>query len=328
MKKIGNISLQIGDTVDLVLPASGLPSEMIGKAEAFLNTWGLKARYPKDILKPHRIFAQSDEKRFQFLKDALLNKKSKAVWCLRGGYGSIRLLPSLNEIKKPDHSKFFIGISDVTSLHLFLNQKWGWVTYHGSLIDRLANNTLPAPNQNEMKQILFGLKAEVDFDLVPRNLMAKQMKPTRSQVVGGNLVTIQSTLGTPYEIKTAKKFLFFEEIGERGYRMDRLLEHLNQADKFKSCQGLIVGHVIGGEEPGAEPHLKKPSTWDLVFEDWLKKLKIPVFSGMQSGHGPDLRCLPLNSTAELFKKAELSKKADIKQTLSFQLKARTGVVNK
>lgn len=252
-----NFALKAGDTVDLVLPASGLPAEIIGQAEDFLKTWGLNARYPQDMLNAHPIFANTDEKRFQFLKDALLNKESKAVWCMRGGYGSNRLLPLLQKLKKPNHSKLFIGISDVTSLHLFLNQKWGWTTYHGSLIDRLAKQTLPTENQEELKQVLFGTVPELSFSITPRNQKARQLKMANAKIVGGNLVTIQSTLGTPFEVKTQKKFLFFEEIGERGYRMDRIMEHLSQADKFKSCAGLLVGHVIGGEEPTVDPQKKR-----------------------------------------------------------------------
>ncbi len=322
-KNLLNQALQPGDVVDLVLPASGLPIEILKQAEAFLQSWGLKARYPKDILRPHVIFAQSDEKRFQFLKDALLNKESKAVWCLRGGYGSIRLLPSLQKLKKPDHQKFFIGISDVTSLHLFLNQKWGWTTYHGSLIDRLAKSTLPVAPREELKGVLFGEALQVSFAITPRNKQALQVKKVKAKVLGGNLVTIQSTLGTPFEIDTQKRFLFFEEIGERGYRMDRIMEHLNQAGKFKHCAGLLVGHVVGGEEPSVEPQKKAVSTWDLVFEDWLQRLQIPVFSGVPSGHGTDLHCLPLNSLASVERLGQ-----DKKTPTQFQLKISTGVTKK
>ena len=318
-----NPALKVGDVVDLVLPASGLPAEIISQAETFLNSWGLKARYPKDILNPHPIFAQSDEKRFQFLKDALLNKQSKAVWCLRGGYGSIRLLPALQKLKKPENRKLFIGISDVTSLHLFLNQKWGWSTYHASLIDRLAKNTLPSEIQEELKQVLFGSRAELSYAITPCNQKARQMKRTEAKIVGGNLVTIQSSLGTPFEIKTQKKFLFFEEIGERGYRMDRMMEHLDQAGKFKDCAGLLVGHVVGGEEPTVDPQKKGISTWGLVFDEWLKRLKIPVFSGVPSGHGTDLHCIPFNTSALIERQG-----AGREASEQFELKISTGVKGK
>lgn len=320
MKQFQNTPLKVGDTVDLVLPASGLPADVIKQAEKFLQSWGLKARYPEEMLKPHVIFAQSDEKRFQFLKDALLNKQSKAVWCLRGGYGSLRLLPALAKLKAPIQSKFFIGISDVTSLHLFLNQKWGWTTYHGSLIDRLANGALPQENAEEIKQILFGDKKQVVFSVVARNALAQKVKMKKAKVTGGNLMTIQSSLGTPYSIKTRKKFLFFEEIGERGYRMDRMLVHLQQAGQLEGCEGLFIGHILGGEEPSSDPQKKNPSTWEVVLQDWLQKIKIPVFSGLQSGHGTDLRCLPLNAISELTR--------DPSAPDAFQFKVNAGVSSK
>lgn len=327
MKQLRNISLQTGDTVDLVLPASGLPADVIPQAEAFLHSWGLKARYPKEMLKAHLIFAQSDEKRFRFLKDALTNKQSKAVWCLRGGYGSNRLLPFLKDLKAPAQSKFFIGISDVTSLHLFLNQKWGWITYHGSLIDRLAKKTLPDNCQAEMKQILFGHASQVQFVLTPCNELARQMKKCKARIAGGNLMTIQSSLGTQDEIKTQKKFLFFEELNERGYRLDRMMEHLHQAGKFKNCAGLLVGHILGGEEVSSDPKQKGVSTWDLLFKDWQQRLKIPIFSGVPTGHGVDLHCLPLNAMAEITL-ARQKRGVPATQQKMYEIKVDTGVMVK
>jgi muramoyltetrapeptide carboxypeptidase len=321
VKQFKNNPLQKGDIVDLVLPASGLPADVIQLAEAFLNSWGLKARYPKEMLKPHLIFAQSDERRFQFLKDALMNKQSKAVWCLRGGYGSNRLLPFLKDLKSPAQSKFFIGISDVTSLHLFLNQKWGWITYHGSLIDRLAKNTLSEKCKTELKQILFGDISKVQFLITPCNDLARKITREKARIVGGNLVTIQSSLGTRDEIKTQKKFLFFEELNERGYRLDRMLEQLHQSGKFKDCAGLLVGHVLGGEEKSSEPGQIGKSTWDILFKDWQRRLKIPVFSGVPTGHGEDLHCLPLNALAEITQVPHKTK------TL-FEIKVDTGVIKK
>lgn len=293
-----------GDIVDIIAPASGLPKEVLMKVPAFLESWGLRARFPKSILQPTALFSNSDEKRMAHLREALENSESKALWCLRGGYGSIRLLPALNQIPRPQKQKIFIGISDVTSLHVFFKQKWGWSTLHGSLIDRLAQGTLPQPCAKELRKVLFGEVDEVSFKLRPMNSLAKNLKIERAKIVGGNLVTLQSTLGTPFEIDTDEHFLFIEEIGERGYRVDRIFEHFAQAQKFKKCKGLFIGHFVGGAEPDGKV------IWKQVLKEWADKLKIPVYGGLSSGHGQNLRTLPLGTEAVL-KKGLLTVKTGI-----------------
>ncbi len=286
-------ALRAGDLVDVVAPGSGLPVDVLKKTPAFFNSWNLRCRIPKNLLRPTALHSNTDEVRFETLKAALFSEESRAVWCLRGGYGSNRLIPHLIKLKKPKRKKIFVGISDVTSLHIFLQQEWGWVTYHGSLLDRLVQGTLPKKCEQETKQILFGDKKEVSFRLKPMNEWADLKRVLRGPIVGGNLVTIQSTLGTVSEIETRGKFLFIEEIAERGYRVDRILEHLRQCDKFSGCRGLLIGQFVGGAENDGR------YVWKTVLRDWAKSLKIPVYSGLESGHGQKLRTLPLGTAARI-----------------------------
>jgi muramoyltetrapeptide carboxypeptidase len=120
-----------GDIIDLVAPGFGPTPKEIRGAVKFLREWGLNPRVPVDLLGPDILCSNSDEKRFHFLRKALFAKDSKAIWCLRGGYGANRLLPYLQRLKSPASNKVLIGYSDVTTVHLFLNQQWGWNTIHG-----------------------------------------------------------------------------------------------------------------------------------------------------------------------------------------------------
>lgn len=137
MKKL-LVALNEGDVIDLVSPGFKPSREEFRGAIEGLRSLGFKPRWSKDIFGPDILSANSDAKRLKDLYRALTARDSKAVWCLRGGYGSIRLLPGLSNLKKPAQAKIFVGLSDITSLHLFLNQRWGWSTYHASLAVRLA----------------------------------------------------------------------------------------------------------------------------------------------------------------------------------------------
>lgn len=303
------VSLKKGDIVDLVSPGfASHPNDVRGSI-AFLKNWGLVPRFPKKSIEKHFLNANTDEKRFAHLKNALLAKDSSVIWCLRGGYGSIKLLPFLQKMKKPKKAKLLIGISDITSLHIFLNQKWNWPTLHGPLLDRLGAKKIGAKYEKELKKILWGEEKEIIFtNLKPLNSRARKLKKISASVVGGNMAVLQSTLGTPAQLSCKGKILFLEDIGERGYRLDRMFEHLDQAGVFKSCRALVLGDFIGGEEPKSKKDLGPR-----VFQEWAKKLKLPVFIGMQAGHAVIQRPVPLNTKAVLEKKS------------GFQLKIQTGI---
>lgn len=289
--------LHAGDIVDIVAPGYPTTQAELQGGIDFLNGWGLQPRISKNILGNHFLHAHEDEVRFANLKAAILAEDSKVIWTLRGGYGSNRLLPYLAKMKPPKDKKLLIGISDVSSLHTFLTQEWGWVTLHGPLLDRLGKGLVSQKHQREIKNILFGQAAEVEFSrLKPMNSAAKEVDKIQAPVTGGNLVVLQSTLGTPYQVQTKGKILFLEEIGERGYRVDRILEHFRQCELFKGCRAIIFGDFIGGEEP------QGGNKTELVFKRWAADLNIPVFKGLEAGHGLIQRPVPFNTRATLMKK--------------------------
>ncbi|MGZ3745432.1 MAG: LD-carboxypeptidase, partial [Pseudobdellovibrionaceae bacterium] len=254
----------------------------------------LQPRIPENLIQKHFLHSNSDEKRFGFLREALEAKDSKIIWCLRGGYGSNRLLPYLDKIKKPRQQKLLVGISDITSLHVYFEQKWNWPTFHASLLDRMGSGKLPPKIERETMDLLFGKIRGVEFKkLKAMNKAALSLKSVKSSVVGGNLVVLQSTLGTPYQLKTEGKILFIEDLGERGYRVDRILEHFDQVGLFKKCKGLVIGEFLGGQETDGKV------LWPQVFRSWAERLEIPVFSGLEAGHGVVQRPVPLYTEAIL-----------------------------
>lgn len=287
--------LNKSDQIDVIIPGYAVQPQILRASLSKLKKLGFDPIIAKNANQKYSFHSQTDKNRFQFLKHALQSKKSNVIWCLRGGYGSNRLVPELSKLKKPKKRKLLIGISDITSLHVFLNQIWGWPTLHASLLERIGKSSLPAKVEKELWDILHGRKNEIEFkNLKPLNKAARQKKILRGQVVGGNLTTLQSTLGTPWQLSTKNRFLFIEDLGERGYRVDRMLEHLKQAGMLKGCKGILVGHFIFGQEPDS----KKSRVMEAIIR-FAQNTSLPVLAGVESGHDKNLRAVPFLTKAEL-----------------------------
>lgn len=261
----------------------------------FLRAWGLVPRVSKQVFGRDLLCANTDEARLTQLSRALLAPDSNAVWCVRGGYGSIRLVPGLQRLRKPKiKPKVFIGLSDITTLHLFLNQNWGWPSVHGPLLDRLGRKAALPRYERELKRFVFGELDEIVFPgLKPLNAEAKKNGVVRGPVSGGNLTVLQSSLMGEASWDTDGRILFFEDIGERAYRVDRMLEQMLQAGLFKRAKAIVFGQFTGGNEADG-----KNLIWP-VIRHFAAKVPLPVFSGLPSGHDVVQRPLPLGAPAVL-----------------------------
>ena len=285
--------LQPGDIVDIAAPGMPTSRSTLFKAKAFLKSWGLVGRYPREILGKDLLCSNSKAVREKLLKTALVAKDSRGVWCIRGGYGSFELLNALKEIKKIPPAKAFLGLSDITSLHHFLQQQWGWSTLHSSNMDRYALENAPQKESKILKSVLFGRTQQVEFTLKPLNAKARKKQSFRGLMSGGNLITCQATIGTPFEMQNQGKILFFEDIGERGYKVDRILKHFAMAGLLKGVRGVVFGEFVGGREH------KGPSKVPKVMQAFADTQKFPVFSGLPCGHGKFQMPLPFGAPAKL-----------------------------
>ncbi len=292
-------ALNPGDIIDVIAPGFACSPEDVEKARAYIVSKGYVPRIPKDIIEDHALFANSDKKRIQQLEKAIKAKDSKAIWCLRGGYGSNHLLPHLRKMKK-QKAKMLIGISDITSLHGFLIQNWKWTGLHGALLDRLGKSQVPKDVEEELLAVVRGELDEVVFSgLKALNSAASKKKKIKAQVFGGNLKVVEGHVGTKDEFKFSKKIVFFEEIGERGYRVDRMLFHMSEAGAFKNCAAVVFGTFIGGDEPKSDPDSVTINKVEWVLKDWASKQKFPVLAGLPCGHDTVQRVLPLGTEATL-----------------------------
>jgi muramoyltetrapeptide carboxypeptidase len=289
--------LKTGDLVDIVSPGSGSRPEDVELCLDLLEGWGLKARLPKDTFEKHPFHSNDDEVRLKLLKAALTAKDSKAIWCLRGGYGANRLMPELWKMKTPAYPKILIGYSDITSLHLLMD-KWKWTSFHGPLLETLVSGRLKAEQIEECRQILFNEKTEARFRLKPMNNKARKLKSIAAPVMAGNLIVFESALGTPTAGKFQGKFLALEEVGERGYRIDRMLEHLRQSGSLKGCLGILFGDFLFGDEVDGANFVQ------FAMQRFADQDLLPCFSGLEIGHGANNRMIAMGPKAQL-KNSEL-----------------------
>ena len=293
-------ALKKGDLIDIIAPGSAVPDDVLEAAVITVQTLGFTPRVPNNLLSPYLFHSNTDENRAEHLVQALSAKDSKAVWCLRGGYGSLRLIPSLLKASKPRRTKLFIGISDVSSIHFFLNQIWNWPSLHASLLDRVARGRVPGEIVEEMIRILRGEQSEVVFGgLKPLNDLAKSTQELEGNIRGGNLTVLQSHIGTGFRMKTKDCFLFLEDRGERGYRVDRMLEHFSQSGVLKDCRGILFGQFIEGYEPSEAGAPRIDLVPQALSRFALTHPEIPVWTGVQSGHDVQLRPLPFETPAVL-----------------------------
>ncbi len=287
------IGLNPGDLIDVVAPGMKPRPGTLKNVKNLVKSLNLQIRFGKNLTGPDLLCANTGEFRFKNLKKALLAKDSKMVWCLRGGYGSLHLLKALKAIKKPKHCKLFMGLSDITSIHTFLVQHWNWSTLHGCNMDYLATEEVTKAELTRFRKVLFGVTKNLDYPLKPLNKEALKVKKIQAPAIGGNLTTLQSGFGTNFQVNGKGKFLFMEDIGERAYRIDRMLEHAKQAGLFKGTKAIIFGPFVNCKEPGGQNLIPR------LLKQFAGSVKCPVFSGPGSGHGPNQHPLPLGTEAKI-----------------------------
>jgi len=276
-----------------VAPGYPYNPNQLSRAIHVLEKMGYHVYLPKGTLKPAGFHSNTDRKRAEYLLEALLSDHFDIVWAIRGGYGSNRLLPILAQFhkqlkkKKP---KVFLGLSDVTSLHLFFNLHLGWKTWHAPVLEALGRDDFPKPRLQDLNQILLTDRLQTSYPIKPLNHRARDIKSIRSvKLIGGNLTVFQSHLGTPLIKSLKNTLLFFEDVGERGYRIDRILWHLRESGLLHEVKGIVFGEFTGGLEPDGRNLIP------YALKRFAKEVRLPVYAGIQSGHGYGYRSLPLGA---------------------------------
>lgn len=235
--------LNIGDLVTIVSPSGKIDSDFIKGAKKRLESWGLKVNIAKHAGSEHGRFAGSTKQRLGDLQDALDCKNTKAILCSRGGYGAIHLIDKLNFEKFAANPKWLLGYSDITLLHALIQQK-GYCSIHSLMARHLAVEDKEDANSLHLKNMLFG---QLPTYHTPKHKLNR--KGTCEGILrGGNLSVLYGLRGTPYDLKPKGTILFIEDIGERPYHIDRMMNNLKLGGVLENLSGLIVGQFTEYEE--------------------------------------------------------------------------------
>ncbi len=296
--------LREGDWVGLVAPASPVfePSEA-REGQNALEKLGYRVKVGRHIGRKWGYLAGSDAERAEDLMAMFRDPEVKAIFALRGGYGAIRMLPLLDYRAIRENPKILIGYSDITSLHLAIHKLAGIVTYHGAV----ALSTFNDYSTRYLKAILGRSEAAGRIDTPAAALPATiwpESAPAvvRGALVGGNLTLVCASLGTPYEIDTAGKVLFLEEVGEEPYSVDRMLTQLAQSGKLQSAAAILLDRCAKCKPAEYKPAFENTMSTEEIILDRLATLGVPVLYGLSIGHVADKPVMPLGITAAVYKK--------------------------
>jgi len=282
MNRIQPQSLQQGDLVAIVTTARKIDRSAIQKAIELLESWGLNAVVGKTIGKADHQFGGTDADRITDFHEAMNNDAVKAIWCARGGYGTVRIIDALDFSKFLTHPKWIVGFSDVTALHSHVHNL-GVHTIHGLMPITVESSTPEAIAS--LKNCLFGKKLKHEVPCESQNKYGEG----EGELVGGNLSMLYSLLGSSSAIKTDGKILFIEDLDEYLYHVDRMMMNLKRNGYFDNLKGLVVG----GMTKMNDNTIPFGKTAEEIILDNTKEYDFPVCFNFPAGHLKDNRALEL-----------------------------------
>ena len=269
--------LQPGDEVAILSPASFPPTENWKQGVEVLENWGLRVRMAPNYLSRHFGLGGTDAERLSDLQQMLDDPSIKAIFPIRGGYGSSRLLDSLDFSGFKANPKWIVGFSDITAL-LCEVDRLGFASIHGPMPHNFCQKGGEAALQN-LHSLLFEGSTSVSAPSHPLNRLGE----ASAEIIGGNLSLLCHLIGSPTFASTAGKILFLEEIGERLYHVDRMLLQLKRAGLFQNLAGLIVGGFTDCNE--ASLTIGK-TAFELVAEH-TSGTSYPIAFDFPAGHIPN-----------------------------------------
>lgn len=295
--------LNPGDRIGLITPASPPPDKKaIDYGIGALEKLGFKVKLGHHARKRHGFLAGTDRERAADLMSMFQDRKVNGIICIRGGYGTARLLPLLDYGAIRANPKVFVGYSDVTSLHFALLKRANLVSFHGPMInsdfirEKLPHFTLESFLRNVSRpepsgSILQGHAAN-GVTIIHEGVAS-------GRLIGGNLSLIGTTIGTPYQPSFRRRILFLEDVEEPPYRFDRMLTHLLNCGLLQQVSGIAIGINANCEDSKAKDAREYRQTLLDVLKERLRPLGVPVLCGLPFGHVPLNATLPIGLRATI-----------------------------
>lgn len=295
--------LHPGDLVGLICPASAPPDpKTVDISIDALEQMGFKVRLGRNARKRWGFLAGQDRERAADLMQMFGDRKVKGVICLRGGYGTPRILNLLDYDVIRRNPKVFVGFSDITALHCAFLKKSNLLSFHGPMTgSHLSDSKTPEFTRKSWLKILTQPVAagSICDGYEGKTVSLIRRGKVSGELIGGNLTLLASLTGTPFQPSYRNKILFIEDVDEKPYRMDRDLTQLLNAGVLQHVAGVAIGLCEGCIDPKAKTANEYRQTAEDVFKDRLGPLNVPMVSGLPFGHVPHNATLPVGGRATL-----------------------------
>lgn len=292
--------LKEGDTIGVITPGSYLSNSGLEKAIQNIESLGLKVKLGKNIRAERGFTAGSDAERLSDLHQMFADDSVAGIWCARGGYGCGRLLPYIDYKLIKNNPKLLLGYSDITALLNAIYNETGLIGVHAPV----GASDFTEYTVSQLKAVIFEDSTNYNIPLAEANLQKDDIhyhpqiiRPgiATGRLVGGNLSLIAAMVGTDRNILGKDRIIFLEDIGEKPYRIDRMLTQLRQADYFVGATGIALGVFANCEADKDDRSLTLFET----LKDRLYDLNVPIMYGFSFGHIAEQCTLPIGLSAKI-----------------------------
>jgi len=266
--------LYSGNEIRIVSPSGAIAPAFIDGAKKVLTSWGLNATEGEFARAAYGRFAGTKEQRIADLQTALDDAQVKAILCSRGGYGVAQLIDKLDFTKFIAHPKWLIGFSDITILHNAISN-FNIASIHAIMAKHLTELSEDSEQVQGFKNILFGKMPHYDIQKHELNRSGE----AQGKLIGGNLSVLVGMMGTPFDLPYQGNILFLEDIAEKPYHIDRMMQQLRLSGALAKITGLVVGQFSDCDE---DP-LMKMSIAEIIL-DAVKEYHYPVCYNFPAGH--------------------------------------------
>jgi len=289
-------SLQKGDTIAILATARKNIDDNLKPAIDLLHSWGLEVVIGKSIGLDDNQLAGTDAQRAEDFQQQLDNPNIKAIWCVRGGYGTVRIIDLLDFTQFKQNPKWIIGFSDVTVIHSYVN-KLNIATIHAAMPVTVGRASVESVET--LRKAIFGENLKYEIPYSPANRLGF----AKGEIVGGNLSILYSLMGSNAQIDCKGKILFIEDLDEYLYHIDRMMMSLKRCGCFEGLNGLIIGTMTKMKDNDI-PWGKNANQ---IIEDVTKEYSFPILYNFPAGHFHDNRALIFGKQVSLELNATISK---------------------
>ena len=274
-------SLKPGDKIGIVSPSGRIEKGRLDAAIEIFEGWGLKVITGKHVYSGYNQFGGTDSERASDFQRILDDDEIKAVFCSRGGYGTVRIIDLLDFTSFISSPKWIIGYSDITVLHSHIYQSFGISTLHAPMPAEFTpgkKHPVSSISLNHLKEILFGQLPVYKF---PGHHLSRQGEVS-GVLAGGNLSVLYSIMGSPSAVDMRGKILFIEDVGEYLYHIDRMMISLERSGVLRG----IVALIVGGMTDMNDNKVPFGKTAEEIVAGLVARYDYPVAFGFPAGHQP------------------------------------------